>query len=111
MAVPFLGTGRKLLTISGTASISPEGETLHNGDALAQLDESLRVIAALLDSRQASFRDVVQAVLYCPLEMAPDLYLRAARLGFPVDRMIVQPGILCRPDLACEIEAMAVIGA
>ena len=97
------------LHVSGTASIDEAGRTAHPGDFDAQADRMLLNIAALLDGQGAGFEDVVSAITY--LRRPAD----AARLheklrhkgfeGFPNIRLAVP---ICRPDLLCVIEALAV---
>ncbi|MBI4882313.1 MAG: hypothetical protein HY812_22025 [Planctomycetes bacterium] len=44
--------------VSGTASHDPQGQTLHAGDAAAQIERMLVVLAALFASRGPDFCDV-----------------------------------------------------
>jgi enamine deaminase RidA (YjgF/YER057c/UK114 family) len=98
------------LHVSGTASIDEHGCTAHVGDFAAQADRMLVNIAALLQRQGASFRDVVSAITYLkhPGD-APRLRekLRAAGFeGFP-HALVAAP--ICRSDLLCETEALAVL--
>jgi enamine deaminase RidA (YjgF/YER057c/UK114 family) len=98
------------LHVSGTASIDEQGRTAHVGDFSAQADRMLVNIAALLQRQGASFRDVVSAITYLkhPGD-APRLRekLRAAGFeGFP-HALVAAP--ICRSDLLCETEALAVL--
>ena len=100
------------LHVSGTASIDEHGFTAHVGDFSAQADRMLVNIAALLQRQGASFRDVVSAITYLkhPGD-APHLRekLRAAGFeGFP-HALVAAP--ICRSDLLCETEALAVLPA
>ena len=67
-------------------------------------------LAALLEGQGASFDDVVSATTY--LKSAGDARLLRKRLraagfdGFP-NAMVVAP--ICRPELRCEAEALAVL--
>jgi len=98
------------LYISGTASIDEHGKTAHVGDFEAQADRMLVNIAALLEGQGADFGDVTSAITY--LKHPAD----AARLreklhaagfeGFP-HALVAAP--ICRPDLLCETEALAVV--
>jgi enamine deaminase RidA (YjgF/YER057c/UK114 family) len=97
------------LHISGTASIDEAGRTAHPGDFDAQVDRMLVNVAALLDGQGASFRDVVSAITY--LKRPSDAARLRAKLhqagfeGFP-NALVVAP--VCRPELLCETEALAV---
>ena len=70
----------------------------------------MEVIPALLDGQGASFRDIVCAVTY--LKRPADAQRLREKLrdagyeGFP--NVLVQAPI-CRPELLCETEAMAVL--
>jgi enamine deaminase RidA (YjgF/YER057c/UK114 family) len=103
-------TNKVALHVSGTASIDEAGRTAHPGDLEAQAERMLVNVAALLEGQGATFGDVVSAVTY--LKHPED----AARLrqklheagfeGFP-NAMVAAP--VCRPDLLCETEALAVL--
>jgi enamine deaminase RidA (YjgF/YER057c/UK114 family) len=103
-------TNKVALHVSGTASIDERGRTAHPGDFEAQADRMLANIAALLDGQGASFGDVVSAVTYLK-DPADAMCLReklheAGFKGFP-HALVAAP--ICRPDLLCETEALAVL--
>ena len=97
------------LHVSGTASIDEQGRTAHIGDFDAQADRMFVNIAALLERQGANFGDVVSAITY--LKHPTDAgslrkKLDAAEFkGFP-HALVVAP--ICRPDLLCETEVLAV---
>jgi enamine deaminase RidA (YjgF/YER057c/UK114 family) len=98
------------LHVSGTASIDEHGKTVYVGDVAAQADRMLVNIGALLQRQGASFGHVVSAITYLkhPGD-APRLRekLRAAGFeGFP-HALVAAP--ICRPELLCETEALAVL--
>jgi enamine deaminase RidA (YjgF/YER057c/UK114 family) len=101
---------RVALFVSGTASIDEQGRTVHLDDLEAQADRMLVNIAALLERQGASFADVVHAITY--LRHTADAERIRAKLrkagfgGFP-HALVVAP--ICRPDLLCETEALAVL--
>jgi enamine deaminase RidA (YjgF/YER057c/UK114 family) len=103
-------TNKVALHVSGTASIDEHGRTVHTGDFDAQADRMLVNIAALLEGQGARFGDVVSAITY--LKHPADARrlrekLRAAGFeGFP-HALVAAP--ICRPDLLCETEALAVL--
>lgn len=108
--IRMVETNKIALHVSGTASIDEAGRTAHPGDFDAQADRMLVNVAALLEGQGASFGDVVSAITYLkhPTD-APRLRekLRAAGFtGFP-NALVAAP--VCRPDLLCEVEALAVL--
>ena len=98
------------LHVSGTASIDEAGRTAHSGDFERQADRMLSNVAALLEGQGASFEDVVSAVTY--LKRPSDAKRLREKLhesgyeGFP-NALVVAP--VCRPELLCETEALAVL--
>jgi enamine deaminase RidA (YjgF/YER057c/UK114 family) len=98
------------LHISGTASIDEAGRTVHVGNVEAQAERMLHNVASLLSTEGASFRDVVSAVTY--LKNPGDapavrrLFHGRGFRGFP---LAVVHGPLCRPELLCETEVVAVL--
>jgi enamine deaminase RidA (YjgF/YER057c/UK114 family) len=98
------------LHVSGTASIDEAGRTVHVGDFEAQAERMLVNISSLLEAHGASFQDLVSAVAY--LKNAGDAPLLRAIFhergfeGFPCT-LVEAP--ICRPDLLCETEAVAVL--
>ncbi len=98
------------LHVSGTASIDEHGRTAHPGDFEAQADRMLLNIAALLEGQGAGFGDVVSAITY--LKHPSDATRLRAKLreagfaGFP-HALVAAP--ICRPELLCESEALAVL--
>jgi enamine deaminase RidA (YjgF/YER057c/UK114 family) len=97
-------SGGKRLYVSGTASIDAVGRTLHPGDLPAQVDETLRIVGDLLDSRGFSFGEVTKGICY----LAQDDDGSVARVAeyFPLELSTLQASI-CREDLKFEIELVA----
>ena len=97
------------LHVSGTASIDENGLTAHRNDFDAQADRMLVNIAALLAGQGAGYGDVVSAITYLKHPADADRLRRKLRSagfeGFP-HALVVAP--ICRPDLLCETEALAV---
>jgi enamine deaminase RidA (YjgF/YER057c/UK114 family) len=98
------------LYVSGTASIDEHGRTAHPGDFDAQAERMILNIAALLEGQGASVNDVVSAITY--LKRPADSARLRSKLhaagfeGFP-HALVEAP--ICRPDLLCETEALAVV--
>ncbi len=103
-------TNKVALHVSGTASIDEVGRTVHPGDFEAQADRMLVNAAALLEGQGATFGDVVSATTY--LKRPADAGRLREKLheagfeGFP-NALVAAP--ICRPDLLCEAEALAVL--
>ena len=103
-------TNKVALHVSGTASIDETGRTAHPGDFESQADRMLVNVAALLEGQGASFGDVVSAVTY--LKRPADAGRLREKLrdagfeGFP-NALVAAP--ICRPELLCETEALAVL--
>jgi len=97
------------LYISGTASINPEGTTAHVGNVEKQIELTMEVVLAILESRKMGWADISRAIAYFKdIEDAPqlDAYRRRNHLGhMPV---AVVHGDICRDELLFEIEVDAV---
>jgi len=97
------------LLVSGTASIDEAGRTVHPASFEAQADRMLVNVAALLEGQGATFRDVVSAITYVKHPADGERLRRKLREagfdGFP-NSLVVAP--ICRPDLLCETEVLAV---
>lgn len=98
------------LYVSGTASVDEAGRTAHVGDLPAQVDRLLVNLSALLAGQGASFRDVVSAVTYVKHPMDAALLRATFRdRGFDGFPSVLVRAPICRPDLLCETEAVAVL--
>ncbi|HLP76407.1 MAG TPA: RidA family protein, partial [Candidatus Paceibacterota bacterium] len=100
------GAGRRLF-ISGTASIAPEGETLWKGDARRQIEQTMKVVEAILTSRGYALTDLSRVIAY--FKQAADAPLFAewcAARGVSLPYLAVECDI-CRHDLLFELEADA----
>jgi enamine deaminase RidA (YjgF/YER057c/UK114 family) len=103
-------TNKVALHVSGTASIDEHGRTAHPDNFEAQADRMLVNIAALLEQQGASVSDVVCAITYLknPADASRlrEKFEEAGYVGFP-NALVAAP--ICRPDLMCETEALAVL--
>ncbi len=101
---------KTVLFVSGTASIDEHGLTAHVDDFDAQADRMFVNIAALLQRQGASFSDVVCAITYLKHPEDADRLRKKLREagfeGFP-HALVAAP--VCRADLLCETEALAVL--
>jgi enamine deaminase RidA (YjgF/YER057c/UK114 family) len=98
------------LYVSGTASIDEAGRTVHADDLEAQVDRMLHNIASLLARQGATFVDLVSGVGYLrnPND-APVLRSMFRKHGFDDFPCALVEAPLCRPELLCEAEAVAIL--
>lgn len=102
--------GEKVLYVSGTASINEAGETVHVGDIRGQLKRMLLNVEKLLDSEGATFEDVVQSVAFMKsAEDSPVFETLMEERGMRGLPGTVVEADICRSELLCEIEAVAVL--
>jgi enamine deaminase RidA (YjgF/YER057c/UK114 family) len=100
------------LFVSGTASIDEEGRTAHVGDVRAQAERMLHNVATLLAQQKAGFSDLVSAVTYLKHRRdAAALRAVCKAGGFEGFPWAVVEAPLCRPELLCETEAVALLPA
>ena len=100
------------LHVSGTASIDEHGRTAHVGDFDSQADRMLRNVEALLGGQGATFANVVSAVTYLkhPAD-AGRLRQKLRKAGYEGFPHALVAAEICRPELLCETEALAVLPA
>lgn len=108
-AVEIHSPGFRQLLISGTASIAPDGRTEHVGDVRQQIELTMDVVAAILESRRMSFADVSRATAYfkSPADMVlwEDWRASHEQRSMPV---VCACCDICRDDLLFEIELDAI---
>jgi len=108
--IRMVETNKLALHVSGTASIDEAGSTAHPGDFEAQADRMLANIAALLEGQGASFGDVVSAITYLKRPADADrLRAKLHEAGFEGFPNVLVAAPICRPELLCETEALAVL--
>jgi enamine deaminase RidA (YjgF/YER057c/UK114 family) len=100
-AVEIITRERSILLVSGTASIDAQGATRFPGELLPQIDETHRILEALLTASGYSQEDVCRAMRYSANSSELNTTL-PAWLGMPVDAQV------CRDDLVFEVELDAV---
>ncbi|MGO9444445.1 MAG: Rid family hydrolase [Thiobacillaceae bacterium] len=94
--------------ISGTASIDKDGEVVHLGDVIRQLERALENTDALLHSGAASLSDMMYLIVYLrdPADFARvDAYLGERFSDLPT---VIVHGAVCRPAWLIEIEGVAI---
>lgn len=101
---------KTVLFISGTASVDESGDTVHVGDVGKQIERMLLNVRELLQPHNSTFADVVQGITYLKhadyLPIFQDISRKWGLTGLP--NTVVEAGV-CRPDLLCELEAVAII--
>jgi enamine deaminase RidA (YjgF/YER057c/UK114 family) len=108
-AVELVMPDHRRLLVSGTASIGPEGDTAHLGDADAQVARTLDVVNAILESRGMGWADVARGVGHFKRAEDAPAFRRccdADQIG-PLPVVLAQSEI-CRPDLLFELEVDAI---
>jgi chorismate lyase/3-hydroxybenzoate synthase len=90
--------------VSGTSSVLGHA-TVHRGDVMAQLEETLQNIEVVLAQTGRSLANVISAKTY--IRRAADYDLIAARLGELLPSNLYLEADICRTDLLLEIECAA----
>ena len=107
-AMEITSANRRRLHVSGTASIAPGGKTLWVGDIEKQVELSMKVVAAILQSRGFSFSDTTRATAY--FRHAADVRVFTEwlekNLTVPLPLVLAQCDV-CRDDLLFEFESEA----
>lgn len=101
---------KTVLFISGTASVDEYGATVHLDDIRRQLERMLLNIRELLAAHGATFDDIAQAATFLKRAEYLELYelvLDEWGMG-KVPNTFVETGV-CRPNLLCEMEAVAIL--
>jgi len=108
-AVEIGCAGYRRLLVSGTASIARDGKTEHLGDTRAQIERSMQVMEAILESRGMSFADTAFATAFFKHSAEAPLFADwLARHGRPSMPVVKTGCAICRDNLLFEIELEAV---
>lgn len=97
-------THRELL-ISGTASIDADGLSAHLGDAASQIDYTMEVVHAILESREMDWNNLSRGIAY--FKNREDVILWEdwmAKNRLPRFSLAISHADVCRHDLLFEIE-------
>lgn len=108
-AVEINSGGFRQLLVSGTASIEPGGMTVHVGDVRKQIELTMQVVGAILESRGLGFAEVSRATAY--FKSGADVPVFQTWLAENELRAmpVVNTGCeICRDDLLFEIELDAI---
>lgn len=104
-AIEIESAGGRRLFVSGTASIAPDGRTLHAGSVRAQIGLSMRVVAAILKSRRMSFADVTRATAYFKSTADTPAFVEWCDQHELRKLPVISTSCeICRPDLLFEVE-------
>lgn len=96
--------GRQLI-VSGTASVGPDGQTMHIGNTAKQIELAMNAVEAILHSRGMSFDNVMRAVAYFKRMHDVGLFADwAKQTGHTELPVVLTCADLCRADLLFEIE-------
>ena len=98
---------RRHVFISGTASIDPQGQVLHTGDAAAQTRRALENIRALLSEARAGLKDVAMAVVYLRDTADTAAVCPLVEEAFPQACIQFVHAPVCRPAWLVEMECIA----
>lgn len=108
-AVEIRQPGSRLLTISGTASIEPGGQTAHVGDTEQQIALTMEVVYEILKSRGMGWGDTARAIAYFKdINKAHLLEQYCIEHKLPELPVAISHADVCRRDLLFEIELDAV---
>ena len=109
-AVVLVISNCRRLFVSGTASITAEGETVHLDDVAGQIDLTLDVVAAILQTGGAVWDDVTRATAYFPTIADVTVFReRCARRGLGCLPAVCMESTICRKDLLFELELDALV--
>jgi enamine deaminase RidA (YjgF/YER057c/UK114 family) len=99
-----------VLHISGTASVDEKGATVHLDDPRKQIERMLLNVKELLAAQGATFDDVTQIATFLKYAEYLELYETILKdWGIRhVPNTLVETGV-CRPELLCELEAIAIL--
>jgi len=101
---------QRMLLISGTASIAPEGETVFLDDTAGQIQKTMEVVEAILESRNMRWSDTIRAIAYfTSVDDAHLLKEYCEDRGLPDMPIAVAHAEICRPDLLFELELDAAV--
>lgn len=108
-AVEMAYPTHKNLLISGTASIDPDGHTVHLDHPENQIRLTMNVVHAILESRGMGWGDLFRGIAYFKDMAYKPLYEKVAlELGIPPFPLAISHADVCRHNLLFEIEVDAV---
>jgi len=97
------------LYVSGTASIDPSGKTAHVDDPEAQVKLTMKVVYAILESRDMGWGNVKRALAYFKhAKDAPIFQKYCVENGLEHFPAVIVENDICRDELLFEIEVDAI---
>ncbi|MFC2119897.1 hypothetical protein ACFLQ4_02380 [Bacteroidota bacterium] len=97
------------LIVSGTASITPEGETANVGSIYKQIELTMKVVKGILQSRHMSWENVTRGIIYFKNKYDMNLFQNfCADNNIPELPLSIINADICRNDLLFEIEVDAI---
>lgn len=110
-AVELATPEMRRLYVSGTASISQDGQSIYVGEVERQVARTMEVVEAILSSRGMGWEDVVRAIGYYKQAADCPLFGGHCRgLELPEFPIALVKNDICRDDLLFEIELDAIRG-
>ena len=107
-AVEVVMSDHRRVIVSGTASIHPDGKTAHVGDVDKQVELTMKVVEAILESRGMGWPDVTRAVAYFKHDKdAPAFGRYCTSKGLPSLPVVIAKNDICREELLFEVEVDA----
>jgi enamine deaminase RidA (YjgF/YER057c/UK114 family) len=100
---------RTHVLLSGTASINAQGQIVHPGEVLRQLDRTLENMAALLADAGATLEDMTHMLVYLRDGADRRAIERAFLRRFPEMPYLILRAPVCRPGWLVEIEGTAIL--
>lgn len=108
-ALEIVRSGLNNLYVSGTASIDGDGNTIHLGSSDLQIDRTMEVVRAILETRQMDWRHVYRGVVYFKdFGDVPLFEEYCRRFAVPPEPLVLMQADVCRDDLLFEIEVDAI---
>jgi len=105
-AVEIAMPGSRQLIVSGTASISKTGESIHIGDLEGQIEQTMDVVRKIIESREMDWHHMVRGIAYFSDTRKIHLFQDyCRRKGLPRLPSLMVQNDICRHDLLFEIEA------
>ena len=97
------------LYVSGTASVGPDGMTVHIGDPESQVELTMKVVYAILESRGMNWGDVTRALAYFKdAKDAPIFEKYRTQNSLPRFPVVIVENDVCRDELLFEVEVDAI---
>jgi enamine deaminase RidA (YjgF/YER057c/UK114 family) len=108
-AIMYSDSEYSILSVSGTASINPEGITMYPDDMGKQIELTLNVVKAIMESQEFSFNNIIRSYAYCCDKKFTAPFSHHMNNCFPAKHAVIcSENKICREDLMFEIEVDAV---